>query len=124
VPLPFARAQYRGELDGAMAGRSQADRWVAAAELQVEVEVRQALARYQATVERLELYTAGILTDADEVLAATTYNYHHGGATLIEVLEAERTVNEVYLAYLQALADHAHALVGVELAMGTWDLRF
>jgi outer membrane protein, heavy metal efflux system len=46
-----------------------------------------------------------------------------GGATLLEVLEAQRTVDDVYLAYYQALTDHAHALIAVELAAGIWDLQ-
>ena len=124
IPLPFARTSYRGELDAAIAGRSQAERLLSAAELKAEVEIRQALARYVATVDRLKLYTGGILTDADKVLEATIYNYQHGGATLLEVLEAQRTVDDVYLAYAQALTDHAHALVAVEQASGFWDLRF
>jgi hypothetical protein len=30
----------------------------------------------------------------------------------------------VYLAYSQALADHAHALVTLELASAIWDVSF
>lgn len=58
-----------------------------------------------------------------QVLESTTYNYVRGGATLLEVLEAQRTVDDVYLVYYQALTDHAHALIAVELAAGIWDLR-
>jgi cobalt-zinc-cadmium efflux system outer membrane protein len=123
VPIPLARRLYRGELDAAIAAQGQAEAQLRAAELEVEVEVRQALVRYQATVDRLKLYTGGILTDADKVLESMSYNYVRGGATLLEVLEAQRTVDDVYLAYYQALTDHAHALVAVELAAGIWDLR-
>jgi cobalt-zinc-cadmium efflux system outer membrane protein len=123
VPIPLARRIYRGELDAAIAAQGQAEAQLRAAELKVEVEVRQALARYQATVDRLKLYTGGILTDADKVLESTTYNYVRGGATLLEVLEAQRTVDDVYLAYYQALTDHAHAMIAVELAAGIWELQ-
>jgi len=123
VPLPLARRIYRGELDAATAAQGQAAAQLRTVELMVAVEVRQALARYQATVDRLKLYTGGILTNADKVLDSMTYNYVRGGATLLEVLEAQRTVDDVYLAYYQALTDHAHALVAVEQAAGIWDLR-
>ncbi|HWU87197.1 MAG TPA: TolC family protein [Kofleriaceae bacterium] len=123
VPIPIARWRYRGELDAAIAAEGQAEAQLRAAELKVEVEIRQALARYQATVDRRKLYTGGILTDAVKVLDATTYNYTRGGGTLLEVIEAQRTVDDVYLAYYQALADHAHALISVELAAGIWDLK-
>jgi outer membrane protein, heavy metal efflux system len=125
VPLPLSRV-YRGELDAARAAEAQGRTQVQAAELRVEVEVRQALARYQGAVARLGLYTSGsgggLLVDAEKVAETTLYNYQRGGASLLEVLEAERTVNEVYLGYYQALSDHARALVAVEEAAGVWDL--
>jgi hypothetical protein len=39
------------------------------------------------------------------------------------VLEAERTVNEVYLGYYESLAEHAKALAALEQAVGRWDLE-
>jgi len=123
VPIPIARQKYRGELDAAIAAQGQAEAQLHATELKVEIEIKQALAKYQATVDRLKLYTGGILTDSDKALNDTTYNYTRGGATLLEVIEAQRTVDDVYLAYYQALADHAHALVAVELAAGIWDVK-
>jgi outer membrane protein, heavy metal efflux system len=122
LPIPWSRV-YRGELDAARATASQVETQLAGIELKAEVEVRQALARYDATVAQVRLYTGEILTDSDMVLESTTYNYQRGGATLLEVLEAQRTVDEVYLAYYQALADHAHALVAVERAAGIWDIK-
>ena len=87
--------------------------------------MRQALARYQAAaVRRVELFTGGVLSDADRVAEATLYSYQRGGATLLEVLDAQRTVNEVYLAYYDALADHARTLVAVEQAAELWDVAF
>src|SRR5262249_17313065 len=105
VPLPFSKV-YKGELDAAVAGPDQARTLVQSAELKVDVEVRQLYARYQASVERAALYTGGLLEGAEQVLDATLYNYQRGGATMLEVLEAERTANEVALGYYEALADH------------------
>ncbi len=121
VPIPFSRA-YRGELDAALAGHAQAETQVQAAELRVEVEVRQLYLRYQAAADRAALYAGGLLEGAEQVLDATLYNYQKGGATMLEVLEAERTANEVFLGYYQALADHARALAALEQAVGRWDL--
>jgi cobalt-zinc-cadmium efflux system outer membrane protein len=122
VPIPLSRA-YRGELDAALAAGAQAKTQVLAAELRVEVEVRQLFQRHRAAVDRVALYTGGVLEGADQVLEATLYNYQRaGGATMLEVLEAERTVNEVYLGYYEALADHARALAALEQAAGIWDL--
>ena len=73
--------------------------------------MRDAYSRYQAAVQRLQLYRGGMLKDADRVLEARLYAYQRGGATLLEVIDAQRTSADMYLAYAQALADHARALV-------------
>ena len=63
-------------------------------------------------------YTQGVVADADRVLAAILYSYQRGGATLLEVLTAQRTVDDVHLAYFAALAEHARQLIAVEQAAG------
>jgi outer membrane protein, heavy metal efflux system len=124
VNLPFSRWRYRGELEMARATRTQAELQLRSTQLQVEQEVRDAYSRYQAAVQRLGLYRGGMLKDADRVLEARLYAYQRGGATLLEVIDAQRTSAEVYLAYSQALADHAQALVKLELAAAIWDVSF
>ncbi len=122
-PIPFSRL-YHGELNAAYAQDSQATVLEKGAEVQVEAEVRAAVARYQAANARVHLYTGGMLADADKVLEKTLYNYTRGGATLVEVLVAQRTDNDVYLAYYDALSDAAHALIAVEESVGFWDVNF
>jgi len=121
IAVPFSRI-YRGELDAARHGRERALHQLAGVELSAEIEVRIALTRYRAAAEQVKLYTQGVLVDADRVLAATLYTYQRGGATLLEVLNAQRTVDDVYLAYYGALADHARQLIAVEQAAGFWDI--
>jgi cobalt-zinc-cadmium efflux system outer membrane protein len=123
VPLPFSRL-YRGELDAAYAGQSQARALARGTGIRVEAEVRAAIARYEAASARVRLYTKGVLADADQVLDKTLYNYRRGGATLVEVLVAQHTDNDVYLSYYDSLADAARALIAVEQASGTWDIDF
>jgi cobalt-zinc-cadmium efflux system outer membrane protein len=123
LPLPFSHV-YRGELDAALAGESQADWSLRSAELKAETDVRQAFEKYDASVDRVNIYAGGVLTDADKVLDGTLYSYQRGAATLLEVLEAQRTDNEVHLAYFDALSDCAHALVALEQAAGVWDVQF
>ena len=123
LPLPFSRV-YRGELDAAMASESQADWSLRSAELKAETDVRQAFEKYDASVDRVNIYAGGVLTDADKVLDGTLYSYQRGAATLLEVLDAQRTDNEVHLAYFDALSDCAHALVALEQAAGVWDVQF
>ncbi len=124
VNLPFSRWKNKGEVETAHATRTQTELQLRAVQLQAEREVREAYSRYQATVQRLQLYRGGMLKDADRVLEARLYAYQRGGATLLEVIDAQRTSAEVYLAYSQALADHAHALIALELSAAMWDVSF
>lgn len=121
VPLPFSRL-YHGELNAAYATQSQTVALEKSAEVRVESEVRSALAQYAAASARVRLYTGGVLADADKVLEKTLYNYTRGGATLVEVLIAQHTDNDVYLSYYDALSDASHALIALEEAVGIWDV--
>lgn len=123
VPLPFSRLN-RGALDAASARITQADLSLRAAQLRAEIDVRQAHARYEAAVARLTRYSATLRADADRVLAAMLYDFQRGGATLLEVLSAQRTVDEVTLGYEEALVVHARTLIELERAVGAWDVDF
>ena len=123
VPLPF-RLLWHGEIDESIAMESAADARYAQARRRLEVEIRQALARYEASVQALALFDESVISDAQHVLDATRYQYEHGGTALISVLIAQRTLNDVYAAYHAALAAHAHALVDVETSAGIWDVDF
>jgi outer membrane protein, heavy metal efflux system len=124
VNLPASRLRYQGEVQAARAAHTQAELQLRSVQLRVEAEVRDAYSRYQASVQRLQLYRGGMLKDADRVLEARLYAYQRGGATLLEVIDAERTSADVYLSYSQALVEHAHALVALEQAAGIWDVSF
>jgi cobalt-zinc-cadmium efflux system outer membrane protein len=124
VNLPLFRRKYPGDLLAAQAARTQSELQLQGVRLKIEAELRQAFRRYQSAVRRLELYRGSLLQDSDRVLEARLYAYQRGSATLLEVIEAQRTSAEVYLAYYQALGDHAHALVALEQAAGIWDVAF
>lgn len=124
VNLPFSRWRHQGEIEAARASRTQAELQLRQAQIHVESEVRDAYSRYQASVSRLKLYQGGVLKEADRVLQARLYAYQRGGATLLEVIDAQRTSANIFLAYSQALADHANALVTLEEAAAIWDVSF
>jgi outer membrane protein, heavy metal efflux system len=124
VNLPFSRWKNRGELEGARATRTQAEIQLKATQPQAETEVRSASAQYGAAVKRLQVYRDGLLKDAERALEARLYAYQRGGATLLEVIDAQRTSADIYLSYAQALADHARALVTLEQTAAIWDAAF
>ena len=121
MPIPFSRV-YKGELEATRAGHRQATAQLQSARLRARSELRQALAHLDAASRRVAIYQAGTLGDADSVLEKMLYSYQRGAATLVEVLIAQRTDSDVHLAFLDALADRARALVAVEQAAGVGNL--
>ena len=117
VPLPFSLI-YKGALAAARNTHRQTQSQLQATRARAQGELRKAIAHYQAAAGRVALYDRGTLSDSLSVLEKILYSYEHGDATLVEVLIAQRTASAVHLAYLDALADRAHALIAVGQAAG------
>jgi cobalt-zinc-cadmium efflux system outer membrane protein len=123
IPLPVFNT-FRAELGMARFASEQAEKNWQAARLKAEVEIRQAYARYQLATARVTQYKEGVLRDAASVLEAKLYSYQRGHTSLLEVLNAQREENNVYLAYYDTLTEYAKALVALEQASGIWDVKF
>lgn len=117
LPIPLSRMQ-RGELMQAESALTQAQLQLAAVLLKAETDVRVAHAQYGASAGNVQTYTEHVLDDAEHVLDGTRISYRKGAASLLELLNAQRTADEVHLAYLQALADRANARVRLQQSMG------
>lgn len=117
VPIPLSHV-YHGEIEAAESAQRQAQNQLLAVRVRARAELHEALARFDAAAGRASVYDQGTLRDANAVLDKTLYSYQRGEASLVEVLIAERTASEIQLAYLDALADRAHALVAVGQAAG------
>ncbi len=69
--------------------------------------------------EIVALYESGYLKQAADSRDISTYAYQRGAATILDVLDAERSYRAVQLAYRQALAAHMTAAEQVNEAVGT-----
>ncbi|MBN9574101.1 MAG: TolC family protein [Alicycliphilus denitrificans] len=117
VPLPLSRLD-RGELVQAEAEVTQALLGVEQTRQRAEAEVRAAWFRFQAARGNVARYRGGVLADAQRVTESMRLSYRHGAASLLELLAAQRSADEAYLAYLQARADLAAATVQLQLSLG------
>lgn len=122
-PLPLW-SQQRNEIKTAEFVAAQAEKTLQAAELKAEVQLRQAFSTWQLMQERVQKFRGELLKGADDVLAAKRFSYQRGQATLLELLAAQRTDNEVHQSYNDALADAAKALIELERAAQLWDVSF
>jgi cobalt-zinc-cadmium efflux system outer membrane protein len=123
LPIPLWN-RNRAAIDAARSSAEQAQKQLEAAELKAEVQIRQSADAYHSAAERVRNYQSGILKDAQAVLDAKRFSYQHGQSSLLELLDAQRTSNEVQSSYTDALADQAKALIELERAANFWELRF
>jgi cobalt-zinc-cadmium efflux system outer membrane protein len=123
LPLPLWN-RNKAAIASARFGAEQAQKQVEAAELKAEVQIRAAFNAYGRATERVRNYQNGILKDADTVLEARRFSYQRGQTSLLELIDAQRTDNEVQSSYNDTLADQAKNLIELERATGIWDIAF
>lgn len=118
VPLPIfnrnqgniAQARY------AITGTQEIEKGVSE---QVMTDVHDAYAGLKENDTIIVLYRSGYLDAAVRDRDIEQYAYQHGGASLLDWLNAERTYRVTELAYRQALASYLTALEQLREAVGT-----
>ena len=68
--------------------------------------------------ENVDHYRKDVLRNANRMLEGIRLSYRNGAASLLELLAAQRSADDAYLAYLQSEADMATATVQLQLAIG------
>lgn len=123
IPLKFSNRRNAGLKIAEMA-HSQAEVEYKQIEQVIKAEVMQAYQQYTATQKQLRQFHNGMLSEAQSILEGITYSYKRGESSILEVLNAQRTYNNVRKDYYQALADNAAALIELERKAGIWDIHF
>ncbi|WP_261512215.1 TolC family protein [Chryseobacterium paludis] len=122
IPLKFSNNRS-GDLRAAQYGTLQADAVYKQTELQIQIEVTQAYYTYIAAQKKVNQFKSGLLKEAQAILDGKMYSYKRGQSSLLEVLNAQRTYNDVQHDYYGTLHDYAVALVELERAAGIWDIN-
>jgi len=121
IPLPiFNRNQ--GDIAHASYAATQAQLNEQAAEQTVLTDVETAYEAVTSQQQILDLYTSGYLQQAQQSRDISRYAYTRGGATLLDLLDAERSYRSTELAYRQALATHMLSMEQLREAVGTRSL--
>ncbi len=123
VPLKFSNI-YKGDIHMAQFKIQQAEELFKEAELQIKTEISQAWELYQGYCKQVENFDKGLLKNAENVRKGKIYSYQRGETSLLEVLNAQRTFNEIQTTYYETLFNRAAALVEIEKAAGIWDIKF
>ena len=123
IPLKFSNTN-KGELRAAQFSERQAKAQYDAILLQIRKEVEQSYNNYIAAYRQAELYQTSTLADAASILEKRKYSYVRGETSLLEVLDAQRTANEVYQSYYEAMYKANASLVELCRVVGIWEVEF
>ena len=122
IPLKFSNTN-KGELRAARYAEMQAEALYDAVLLQIRKEVEQCYNSYVSACRQAELYQNRTLTDASSILEKKIYSYSRGETSLLEVLDARRTANEVYQSYYEALYKANTSFVELCRVVGIWEVN-
>jgi cobalt-zinc-cadmium efflux system outer membrane protein len=118
VPLPvFNRNQ--GNIAQARFAITQTQEQEKATSEQVMTDVHDAYMGLKENDRIIVLYRSRYLDVADKDRDISEFAYQHGGASLLDFLDAERSYRATQLAYRQALASYLIALEQLREAVGT-----
>jgi cobalt-zinc-cadmium efflux system outer membrane protein len=123
IPLMFSNFN-KGELRAAEYSKLQAEVGYDAVLLQIRKEVNQCYNNYISACRQAELYQKFTLADATSILEKKKYSYTRGETSLLELLDAQRTANEVFQNYYEALYNANASLVELCRAVGIWEVAF
>jgi outer membrane protein, heavy metal efflux system len=117
IELPF-HDRNQGNIAHSKVAVIQANETEAQARTTVLTDVVNAVAAFQASEKLVSLFQSGYLNQAQQSLEVTTYVFQHGGGSLLDLLDAERTYRTTQLAFRQALAAYMTNVQQINLAVG------
>jgi len=117
VPIPlFDRNQ--GNVLSALRKTEKARDELNALERQLSNQLAQAHQRFELAKAELMLLQTEILPQADSVIAATMKGFEFGKFSLLDVLEAQRTLFQTKLQYLKKQADFYQSATDIDRVLG------
>lgn len=122
IPLPVSNLN-RGEVKLGEYKLQEAELLSQSLETQICNEVITAFNTYRMAFEKVREFDSDFIQDARQVWEGRMYAYFRGESSLLEVIEAQRTYNEVRLSYVESVYELQCALVDLEFSAGIWDFE-
>lgn len=117
LPIPLSRLQS-GELRQTEAALTQAQLTLNSVLLKAQADVRATHSRFRAVANNERIYREQLLLESERVLEAARVSYRKGASSLLELLNAQRTADQIALDHMQAQADLANAAVRLQINAG------
>lgn len=123
IPLKFSNIN-KGDLKMARLYEQQVEKRYSFVLLKIEVEITEAYQSYLSTKSQVLNFRNKLLKQSENVLKGKMYSYRRGETSLLEVLNAQRTYNEIQSSFIEIVNKNYIALVELERAAGIWDINF
>ena len=123
IPLQFSN-HYKGDLKMAQFAEQQSEKRFSFVQLNIRIEITEAYQNYIFAEKQVENFQINLLNQSEKVLKGKIYSYQRGETSLLEVLNAQRTSNEIQTSYIETLFNYYGALVELEKTAGIWDISF
>ena len=118
APLPISN-RNQGEIARATAEHEQAERQIAARRAQISADVRSSYHEYATTRDLVGSIQRDLLKPASHARDTSAHTYRAGGATLLELLDAQRAFNDTMQSYVDAQASLRRAITRLNAAIGS-----
>ena len=122
LPLPFSNAN-KGNIKASQLSIQQSQLQAEALENQMVSEIMQALNNYHMAQRNAKTYTEELIHDAEKILQGRIYAYQRGETSLIEVLAAQETYNDVRKNYAEALSQCMTAWIELQKVTGVLEVE-
>ncbi len=108
----------QGEIARSKIAAGQALVAAEATQIGILTDVRSAYAGYQTSDQVVALFESGYLKQATDSRDISNYAYSKGAASLLDLLDAERSYRATQLAYRQALAAYMNSVEQINFVVG------
>lgn len=122
LPLPFSNIN-KGNVKASQLSVQQSQLQAEALRNQMVSEIMQALNNYHMAQRNAKTYTEELIQDAEKILKGRIYAYQRGETSLIEVLAAQETYNEVRKNYAEALCQCMTAWIELQKVTGVLEVE-
>ena len=122
IPMPFSNTN-KGNIRASQLSIQQSQLQAEALENQMISEIMQALNNYNMAQRNARTYTEELIHDAEKILKGRLYVYQRGETSLIEVLAAQETYNQVRKNYAEALSQCMTAWVEHQKVTGLLNIE-
>ncbi len=90
--------------------------------LAAETELKASWEQFLLLAQKSQIFSESILNDAEQLRDAVLFSYQRGEVSLLEVLEAQRTLNEIYMSYYETLSQQMQSVIKLAHSSGNWFL--